>query len=90
MVRETRFSFDDEMNVNYPVPEEDDDEDLDYLTGKELPLKKPRPSRRERKRNQPGDRRPDRRHMADGDWLKRTDPHERPDEASETGEQPQS
>src|SRR6187401_3194808 len=71
MVRQTRFSFDEGMKVDYPEPEDEfDDDELDgFVAEAPSPLKKPHAPKRERKRNQPGDRRPDRRHLADGDWL---------------------
>jgi len=79
MVRQTRFSFDEGMKVDYPEPEDEfDDDELDgFVAEAPSPLKKPHAPKRERKRNQPGDRRPDRRHLADGDWLKRSRPEER-------------
>jgi hypothetical protein len=79
MVRETRFSFDDGMNVNFPAPRDSfDDDDLDDFVadGKPAP-KTARPSRREPRRAHPDDRRPDRRHLAGGDWQKPTTPEER-------------
>lgn len=76
MVRETRFSFDDGMNVDYPAQRETFDEDgLDDFIFDERPRSKlTHPSRREPKRIYPDDRRPDRRHLAGGDWQKPNPP----------------
>ncbi|HTI50131.1 MAG TPA: hypothetical protein VL475_04240 [Planctomycetaceae bacterium] len=71
MVRETRFSFEDGMNVDFPRPRDSFDDDLDDLVSEEpLPVKAPRPSRGERSRSRPDDHRPDRRHLAGADWMK--------------------
>jgi hypothetical protein len=63
MVRIARFAFDEGMHVDLPEPRDGFDEDDldDFVQEGERPLKAPRPSRRERRRNQPDDRRPDRR-----------------------------
>lgn len=77
MVRVTRFSFEDGMNVNEPIPRDhfDEDELEDFAFDDEEVPKARSPQRREPKRVHPGDRRPDRRHVAGGDWAKPA-PHE--------------
>ncbi|MSR60334.1 MAG: hypothetical protein EXS05_22285 [Planctomycetaceae bacterium] len=81
MVRVTRFSFEDGMNVNEPIPRETFEDDLDDLiTDEQRPLKSPGTPRRQKKRNDPADRRTDRRHAAGGEWTKPTQPEDRGNE----------
>ena len=72
MVRVTRFSFDDGMRIDYPIPRESfDDDDLDEFVGEgeqETPNASDAPGGHG-KRSNPTDRRADRRHLAGGDWL---------------------
>jgi hypothetical protein len=77
MVRVTRFSFDDGMNVRYPIPRESfDDDDLDDYAPEDE-VREPTPtrgapsSRRRGSRSNPNDRSTDRRHLAGGDWMSR-------------------
>jgi hypothetical protein len=70
MVRETRFSFEDGMNVDFPRARDVFDEDeLDEFFGDPLPVKSPHRSRREESRARPAARRGDRRHLAGADWM---------------------
>jgi hypothetical protein len=90
MVRQTKFSFDEEMQVSYPEPEDDFDDDFDDLvTDRVRPVKSPSSPRKPR-RDHPGDRRPDRRHLADADWLKNSSPEERRGESGDSSAAPSS
>lgn len=90
MVRQTKFSFDEGMQVRYPEPEDDFDEELDDLvTDRVRPVRSPQSPRKPR-RDHPGDRRPNRRHVADADWAdtdrpRNSSPEER---RTESGDSP--
>jgi hypothetical protein len=82
MVRITRLSFDDGMDINHPVPRDAfGDDDLDDFIFDEMHSPRTRPpARREPKRIDPDDRRPDRRQLTGEDWVKRGRPEERAEE----------
>jgi hypothetical protein len=75
MVRETRFSFDDGMEVDNPsrgdLFDDDEDEDL-FFTHRSAHA--PPPKRKRRRRSSPGDRAPDRRQTAGDPVPARDDP----------------
>lgn len=75
MVRQTRFSFDDGMDVNFPPTRDSFDEIDDDLFGEQTPATAPSKARKAAKRARPDDHRPDRRHLAGADWTRpeRTD-----------------
>lgn len=86
MVRVTRFSFDEGMNVNEPVPEDLlDDEFDDVVAGDDRPVRAPGTSRRRKKRGDPADRRTDRRHLA-GEWGHPDKPEDRPEQSGQARE----
>src|SRR5690349_20904213 len=86
MVRFTRFSFDDGMNVNLPAPRDrfEDDDFEEFLFDERPAQEEPTPTDRDWKRSQPIDRRADRRHLAGADWLK---PHSPKRSAEAKGEE---
>lgn len=69
MVRFTRFSFDDGMRVDDPIPRESfDDDEFDEVIG-EAEQEAPAAPRSRARRSNPAERRGDRRHLAGGDWM---------------------
>jgi hypothetical protein len=73
MVRETRFSFEDGMNVDFPRARDafdEDDDALDECFGSDpLPARTLHRSRRDDSRTRPEAHRADRRHLAGADWM---------------------
>lgn len=71
MVRVTRFSFDDGMRIDYPIPRESfDDDDEDVVNENEQEHSKAPPASRGRsRRSNPTKQKSDRRHLAGADWM---------------------
>jgi hypothetical protein len=73
MVRVTRFSFEDGMNVDFPCPRDVFDDDPDNSFDDEsLSATTPRSSRRGKPwdcAKRPKTHRSDRRHLAGADWM---------------------
>lgn len=79
MVRVTRFSFDDGMNVEVPRPRDSFDDDLDEIddpVADDQRQRAPHTGRSRRRRATPDDRRPDRRQVVGEDWERPQPPDE--------------